>query len=80
MLDYNYIPDQVLTDLLDAKDLPDSSSGNTEIAKLSTYEAFDTWCRYNGFIGYTSLIMEALDGIRLAEEKHKEVSNDDHTT
>jgi len=69
MLNPDYIPDQVLTELLEAKELPDDDKGYSVIAKLTVYEAFDTWLKYNGFLGYTTLIMDTLDGLRDAEAK-----------
>lgn len=75
MLKPDYIPDDVLTDLLDAKSLPDSEKGYAVIAKMSPSEAFNAWLNYNGFIGWSQKIMLALDGLREAEEEAQEQLN-----
>jgi hypothetical protein len=37
-----------------------------EVAQLSTWTAFDRFLDWNGIIGYTSTITDAIDGIRAA--------------
>jgi hypothetical protein len=74
MLNINYIPDQVLTDILRNRNLDESDKSYEVVGNMSVHEAFDAFLTYNGFIGYTSILMQALDGIREAERMHNEQS------
>lgn len=67
MLDIDSIPDNVLTDILENKELPDDETGYTEVAKLSARDAFDSFLNWNGIIGYTDKLIIALDGLRKSE-------------
>lgn len=69
MLNPDYIPDEVLSDLLEARGLPDDESGYEDISKLSANEAFTRWLNYNGIIGYGHKILVAIDGLREAEKE-----------
>lgn len=42
---------------------------------MSVHEAFDTYLRHNGIIGYTTQIMLALDGLRVAHETEENDTN-----
>lgn len=69
MLDPNYIPDNVLTAILDYNVRPDDEDGYEKVAKLSVEQAFETFLLFHGIIGYKSTLISALDGLRLAEVK-----------
>lgn len=60
MIDVDELEDNVREDLLEDLDVE-------EIKPLSVYEAFDRFLTWNGIIGYTAVIMDALDNIRRAE-------------
>ena len=68
MLNPDYIPDSVLTDLLESKSLPDDESGYEAISTLTAEQAFSAWLEYNGIIGFYGRIVTALDGLRKAEQ------------
>jgi hypothetical protein len=67
MINPELLPDQVLTDILDSLNIPDSEASYATVKKLSVRDAFDKFLCWNGFIGYTDMSMAALDGIRAAE-------------
>jgi len=49
-----------------------------KVAKLSVFDALDTWLKYNGIIGYTAQILATVDALRSAAAAHDAVSDDDH--
>jgi hypothetical protein len=65
MIDVDELPDQVREDILQNRDTED-----LEIFKTMTpNQAFDFWCEWHGFIGWSHTIRNALDAIRAAEIK-----------
>jgi hypothetical protein len=60
MLDLDKLPDHILSDI-------EENTNNPELCSVE--EAFNLWLSYNGIIGYTSLIMEAIEAIKNAEVK-----------
>jgi len=69
MLDPNYVPDNVLSAILDYNSWPDDEAGYEKVAKLSVEQAFETFLLFHGLIGYKSTLISALDGLRTAEVK-----------
>ena len=53
---------------LGAKDENDTSRDN-EIARMGQFEMFNSFLLWNGIIGYTSTILNAIDNIRGAVDK-----------
>jgi hypothetical protein len=69
-LDVNYIPDQVLTFILNNKGLDDGDEESySKVEGLTVREAFNSYLEWRGFFGYTDSIIEALDGLREAEKQ-----------
>lgn len=71
MLDVNYIDDQALTDILEAKDLTESQAGYGEVAKMSVRDAFDAYLSWNGFIGHTDEFIRVYESLKEAEANYK---------
>jgi hypothetical protein len=62
-LDINEINDQALNDIMENLGTEDE----TEVGKLSAGEAIDRFLIWNGIMGYTGMITEAIDSIRAAD-------------
>jgi hypothetical protein len=56
--------DQIPPSVLD--DLREAEFSDTKIARMSPREALDEYLQYNGIIGFTGMIINALDGLRAA--------------
>jgi hypothetical protein len=65
MIDVDSIPDQVLTDI--AENLGIEDGPYDAIAELSATEALDRFLIWNGIQGYTGIILEAVEGLQVAE-------------
>lgn len=63
-LDTQKIPRYILADLEEGR-----TSRAPEVRDMSSREAFELWCSYNGLINWSERIMDALDTIRAAEVK-----------
>lgn len=70
MLDVDYLKDEVLASILQNKGLPDDEESYAIIGKLTVHEAFDAYLNWHGIIGYTTLLMEALDSIQQSNLSH----------
>jgi hypothetical protein len=73
--DVKKLPIQVLLDVATAIDLDECDylsvdaipqSSLDKINSMSTMEVLETYLRYNGIIGYTQRILNAVDGVRNA--------------
>ena len=63
------IPDQVLTDIAENMGIEDGDCSDKDlldISQLSFGEAFDKFLIWNGIQGYSGMILEAVDGLRVA--------------
>lgn len=76
MLDPNKLDEEVKTNIMYNLGYSDEEPGNVgkdydwcikNIEGMSVHEAFDRFLTWNGIIGYTSTIIEALDSIRAAQ-------------
>ena len=67
MLNPDYIPDNVLTAILEQKGWPDEEY--QKVSELSLGEALDCFLRHEGFIGYTEMILAAVRGLEDAEHQ-----------
>lgn len=63
MIDVDELDDEVREAIMSNLDTDDVEA----VKPLSVYEAFDKFLTWNGIIGYTATIMDALDSIRRAE-------------
>ena len=63
MIDIKKVPVYILKDISEAKE------DCVEIENLSPKEAFNLYLVWNGFIGFTDQIIDALDSLRAAEVK-----------
>jgi hypothetical protein len=69
-MNVDYLEDNVREDILSSLGLKaekDFDEGVKLISKMTRYEAFDYFLRWNGIIGYTKMIVTALDNIREAD-------------
>ena len=62
MIDVDELDDEVREAIMSNLDTDDVEA----VKPLSVYEAFDRFLTWNGIIGYTAVIMDALDNIREA--------------
>lgn len=77
MLNITRISSPVMRDLMDSCGAGTEDAYNQKreyqakqrIARMDVEEAFDTWLKYQGIIGYTSPIMRTLKNIQEAEVK-----------
>lgn len=61
------LDDQVREDIANNMGLGDNIEEVEERLKhMSAANAFECWCEWNGFIGYSRIIADALDNIRKA--------------
>lgn len=73
MLNTDLLPEHILDDILQNMGVEDAEPGVeydkavAELRTLSPAEALDKWLNWNGIIGYTSQIIEALDELRKVE-------------
>jgi hypothetical protein len=62
MLDINEIPDNVLSDIMENRE----TELESDVEQFSPQEAFDYFLTWNGIMGYTGMILEAVDGLEAA--------------
>lgn len=62
MLDISSIPDQVLSDIMENRD----TERESDLVNYSPMEALNYYLQWNGIIGYTGQILEAIDGLECA--------------
>lgn len=55
-------PEQLAPTVIEA--LRERGHTDTEISAMSANEAFEEWCSWHGFLGWSSSIRIALDNIR----------------
>ena len=60
MLNPDLLNDSVREDIMQNME----TDNPKDLEKLSEYEAFNRFLNWNGIIGYTSILIEALDNIR----------------
>lgn len=74
MLDVSKIPKTVLDDILSNLGVDEDSSDKErgrvteKVEAMDVYDAFDCFLTWNGIMGYTSMIINALDGLRAAKD------------
>jgi hypothetical protein len=68
-LDVDKLPERVRRDLLDRADY-----SREEVQEMSPGSAFEAWLEWHGIIGYTELILEAVNGIYRAERDTRELA------
>lgn len=65
------VPEYIMKDLRQRRDLDENdTSQDEEILEMYGYTFFDEWLKWNGFIGYTSDLLDAIHaayGIDLTE-------------
>lgn len=65
-------PDEVLTAILrylGSEDGELTPALEKQVRFMSVYEGMDSFLRWHGMIGYTSMIIKALDGLRASTNK-----------
>lgn len=67
-MNIDYIPDYVLSGCMQNMGFdPADENGLRCVATLSAKEIFDRYLRWEGIIGYSSVIWEAVEGLQLAD-------------
>lgn len=69
MLDVNELPDGVLTDIMENRSMNVDDISEQDLKMVGIYsfeEAMDYFLNWNGIQGFTTMITEAVDGIRAA--------------
>jgi len=64
MIDYNDIPDEILTRYLERHELPETEESYERAAQAGVRELFHAWLCYEGFLGYTDKILNMVDTLR----------------
>ena len=75
MINPELLPDNVLSDILAFENLPDNEEGYAKVAMMKPHVVFDKFLRFNGFVGYTNMLIEALEGIQEATVKLEKVND-----
>lgn len=68
MLDVNQLSDVVMEAIMKNKELPETDESYEVISQMTEREAFDSFLIWHGIMGYTDLIMSALDSIKSAKQ------------
>lgn len=68
MIDYDNIPDEILTRYLERHELPENEESYEIAARAGVRELFHAWLCYEGFLGYTDQILQIVDTLRAIDE------------
>jgi len=68
MIDYDNIPDEILTCYLERHELPENEESYEIAARAGVRELFHAWLCHEGFLGYTDKILAVVDRLRRIDE------------